>query len=101
MDNAAVHNDNPATQAAFDRLTDYGVHIRRLPTYSPELNPCELVFAQINNYLRTAPRRLLDNMGRLVDIPFSERLNDAMSRVTFQTVDLYYNKCKRAEKHRR
>ena len=100
MDNAAVHNDNPDTEAAFDRLAQHGVKVRRLPTYSPELNPCELVFAFVKNLLRTCPRRVNVD-GRMVDIDFKTRLLDALSRVTFEQVVKYYNKCKRAEAHRK
>jgi len=101
MDNAAVHNDNEDTAAAFDRLETAGVLIRRLPTYSPELNPCELVFAFVKNHLRTVSDRIMGPAGYLVDRPFKERLSDALGLVTQELVHKYYNKCRRAESSRR
>lgn len=100
MDNAKVHNDNQNTQDAFDLLTANGIVVRRLPTYSPELNPCELVFGFVKNHLRTSPRRVTVD-GRLVDIPFAARLEDALGLVTFDLVEKFYNKCKRAEHWRK
>jgi transposase len=43
MDNCGIH----AAEA-----TAPGVKLAFLPSYSPELNPCELVFAAVKNYLR-------------------------------------------------
>jgi transposase len=100
MDNAAVHNDNPQTERVFDRLKEEGIWVRRLPTYSPELNPCELVFAFLKNTLRTAPRRQ-EVDGRLVDIPFEDRLKAVLKTVSRETVSKFYDKCKRAECHRK
>lgn len=53
MDNARVHTG--ATEWDNIRLLQdlVGFEIMTLPTYSPELNPCELVFAAVKNFLRS------------------------------------------------
>jgi len=51
-DNAAVHVGYDTTDMVFDLLEAYGIHLLFLPTYSPELNPCELVFSLIKTELR-------------------------------------------------
>ena len=100
MDNATVHNDNLDTEQAFNKLESHGVKIRRLPTYSPELNPCELVFAFVKNTLRSSPKRV-EVDGRMVDVEFRTRLEEALSLVTHEQVEKYYEKCKRAESYRK
>merc|ERR1712194_957582 len=45
------------TKAYVQALLDYhGVKLRFLPAYSPELNQCELFFAEVKRRLRTEPR---------------------------------------------
>jgi len=52
IDNCAVHAGEDSSNALFSLLEVAGVKLVFLPTYSPELNPCELVFAEVKNYLR-------------------------------------------------
>lgn len=98
IDNAPVHNDNQDTIEVFERLAAAGVYVQRLPTYSPELNPCELVFAFLKNTLRSSPRRREEN-GRMVDIEFRERLNVVLEKVSRDTVSKFYDRCKEARPH--
>jgi len=51
-DNAAVHVGYDTVDPIFNLLQAYGIHLLFLPTYSPELNPCELVFSLIKTELR-------------------------------------------------
>ena len=44
-DNAAVHTAANIQDFLLRVVEEWGVEIKFLPTYSPELNPCELVFA--------------------------------------------------------
>jgi len=52
MDNAAIHFTNDLSQAMIAMLSAAGVTLKFLPTYSPELNPCELVFGLVKNWIR-------------------------------------------------
>jgi transposase len=51
-DNAAVHVNDEAFQRLAILCEQAGVKVRFLPKYSPELNPCELVFGFTKNHLR-------------------------------------------------
>jgi transposase len=52
MDNCAIHAAEATAPALFELLDAAKVSLIFLPSYSPELNPCELVFAAVKNYLR-------------------------------------------------
>lgn len=52
LDNASIHGATDTIEIVAVVLAFFGVRIIRLPTYSPELNPCELVFNQIKSWLR-------------------------------------------------
>jgi hypothetical protein len=51
-DNASVHRGQDSEEALNAMLQLAGVRIKFLPTYSPELNPCELVFGYVKRHLR-------------------------------------------------
>ena len=55
-----------------------------LPTYSPELNPCELVFSQVKRYIRA---------HRNSDEPLLVDLVMALASVSTQNVLGYYDHC--------
>lgn len=52
MDNCAIHGGQDTLGTFFELLEAAEITIIYLPTYSPELNPCEFVFASVKNYLR-------------------------------------------------
>lgn len=52
LDNAALHFTVETYEIMMAMLTGAGVRVRFLPTYSPEFNPCELIFGLIKNYIR-------------------------------------------------
>jgi len=52
VDNACVHGGAETLTVLLEILGNAGVQLRFLPKYSPELNPCELVFNVMKNYLR-------------------------------------------------
>ena len=52
LDNATVHHGNEIFRALVLLLEAAGVQLVFLPKYSPELSPCECVFAQVKNRLR-------------------------------------------------
>lgn len=51
-DNAKVHTSPLMTMRLKAFLDPLNIYLLYLPTYSPELNPCELVFAQVKNGIR-------------------------------------------------
>lgn len=52
LDNAATHFSLETYQTLTAMLQGAGVSLVFLPTYSPELNPCELIFGLVKNYIR-------------------------------------------------
>lgn len=52
LDNASVHVGKETQELALQLLESNGIQLLYLPTYSPELNPCELVFGLVKNLLR-------------------------------------------------
>lgn len=52
-DNAKVHCAHDIQELLLRVVDEWGVQIKFLPTYSPEFNPCELVFALVKNLLRS------------------------------------------------
>lgn len=52
LDNARVHFAAEIQQDIEDLLYITGVKLMFLPAYSPELNPCELIFSLVKNKLR-------------------------------------------------
>jgi len=53
VDNAAVHGGAASWRCLMDTLNAYNVTLRYLPAYSPELNPCELVFNQVKRCIKS------------------------------------------------
>ena len=84
LDNARVHAAAD-TKAYVQALLDYhGVKFRFLPAYSPELNPCELVFAEVKRRLCTEPR--------LFQSFWQEALRH-FACITHRMVNSYYKHC--------
>lgn len=83
LDNASIHYA-AGIAAALDALFDLaGARLVFLPAYSPELNPCELVFAQAKRYLRE----------RRGSLPFAFEIIKAFALVTHENVRSYHQKC--------
>jgi len=82
-DNAKIHFAREVS-GFLTRLLDR-IHARLifLPTYSPELNPCELIFGQVKNYIRHHRSR-----G-----PYLVDLARAFASVNGRNVLKYYMKC--------
>jgi len=51
MDNAGVHQGDDSFEIIFQTCLRLGITVRFLPAYSPEFNPCELVFATVKAIL--------------------------------------------------
>jgi transposase len=79
VDNASIHFGQ-ATRARLELLfARHGITYLFLPTYSPELNPCELVFAFIKTFIRNERQEegqvvhLI--VQSLIELPFESILN--------------------------
>jgi transposase len=82
-DNASIHFAAEIQAPLQLLLTATGIRLLFMPTYSPELNPCELVFAQIKNHLRH--HRSHNHL--LVDVAV------ACASISWFNILAYYNKC--------
>ncbi len=67
------------------KLTFLGVKLVFLPAYSPELNPCELVFAQVKQMVRKARGESIQSVLDQIILAFAS--------VDVVTVMNYYMKC--------
>lgn len=94
FDNAAVHTRNEETEALFATLELHGIAARRLPTYSPELNPIEMVFGYIKNRLRSGN-------ATHSTMSFQDRLQEAIASISVALMRSYFEKCLRAEPWRK
>ena len=61
-DNCRAHKIN------FNKLEKYGIKVKFLPRYSPDLNPIEMMWSQIKNKLRKAEPRTRFDLWREVSI---------------------------------
>lgn len=52
-DNASIHNAGATLGILNEIFTARGMRLIFLPKYSPELNPCELIWAQMKLYIRS------------------------------------------------
>jgi transposase len=83
-DNARVHTAN-AVIADLDRaINSAGATRANLSAYSPEFNPCELVFAEIKTYLRNQPRP---------GWSLRDRVLEATGGVSYENLLAYYQHC--------
>jgi transposase len=84
VDNATVHSGLSTWEMMQQLLSAFGIQLLYLPAYSPELNPCELVFAWTKNFIRqrrTAGQQLWEVM--LV----------SLARLSYDTLLRYYAHC--------
>jgi len=84
MDNASVHNSQETLPMLLAILNVIGARLIFLPRYSPELNPCELAFAQSKRFLRT---------HRNAGVDFAPQVVASFEHVTLANVYRYYQKC--------
>jgi len=84
LDNAPIHKRNSIMGMLAAVLRAAQITLVFLPTYSPELNPCELVFAQCKHYLR---------YHRRLSHPFWYEIARAFAETTLLDMLNYYHKC--------
>jgi hypothetical protein len=56
-----------------------------LPAYSPELNPCELVFAQVKKWVRNGRGGSISSVLDMIILAFDS--------ITLENILNYYGKC--------
>jgi transposase len=84
LDNARVHGGADTFDFLLEILGNAGVELMYLPAYSPELNPIELVFASIKQYLRSCCQP---------EIPLFFEIMALFSTITIDELLPLYNKC--------
>lgn len=82
-DNASIHKAADMLDVLEPLLEACNVRLLFLPTYSPELNPCELVFGQVKRFLRE----------QHASPQFVVAIDAAFNAVTPDNVLAYYDKC--------
>jgi len=87
-DNAKIHLASDTIQFLSNTLKQAGVRLIFLPTYSPELNPCELVFGFVKNWLRNHREG-----GK-----FWEEMMVAFALVDHTIVEKWYSHCLNVER---
>ena len=83
VDNASIHKAADMMTILDPLLDAFGVRMLFLPTYSPELNPCELCFAQVKRQLREGYQ----------SADFAVDIANAFAALTLANVWAYYSKC--------
>lgn len=84
IDNASIHFGNNTWELSTQLLDSRGATFAFLPTYSPELNPAELVFAFVKHYIRKH-RHPRDHLVTL--------LLEALAHLPYEMLLSFYNRC--------
>lgn len=84
LDNASIHHADDILVPLHMLMQAAQVRVCFLPTYSPELNPCELVFAQCKKYLR---------YHRRMQYPFWYEIVKGFAETTANHMYNYYYQC--------
>lgn len=84
VDNATVHNGEASAKVLSELLDVFGVTLVYLPAYSPELNPCELVFSVMKSHIRN---------HRLEDASVPNETVQALAGITKETIERFYLHC--------
>jgi len=85
LDNARVHTAHYVRTELDDLLASYDVQLFFMPTYSPEVNPCEYVFSGAKTHIRNHHRNS-DSFLDDIQLAFT-------NTVTQSKVENYYLKC--------
>ncbi len=84
VDNASIHFGGNTWEELTTQLEQHGVRYLFLPTYSPELNPCELVFAAVKSFIRNYPGQR-NNLKNLIF--------QGLAHVSYFSILNFYNEC--------
>jgi transposase len=85
LDNASIHCSNYNSELIDYILSIHNIKIYFLPTFSPEYNPCELIFGFIKNkiYKHGIEQGSIKN-----------KIIESLNFLTQQNIINFYNKCK-------
>jgi transposase len=83
-DNASIHFASGIRADLLAILEDFGIMLRFLPPYSPELSPVELVFSHMKRFLRGNR-----DLGR----PLVDELQRALGEISFDKMTGFYLHC--------
>jgi len=84
VDNCKTHTSSWSGHVVEELLVSHGVLYVCLPAYSPELNPCEFVFAQV--------KRIANSFGGDMDVLLG--MLSALKKVNVPQMIQYYKKCR-------
>ena len=84
LDNARIHHGGDAMPYINQLLELAGVRLIYLPAYSPELNPCELVFGHVKRAM---------NIDRRSDLLMWEEVLMRFADVTTELMHQFYKHC--------
>jgi len=84
LDNASIHRGSEVHEHVLNLANQNGFMIRFLPKYSPELNPCELIWSYVKTYVRN---------NREYKVPILKMLIDAFAIVSHDLVIRFYSHC--------
>ena len=76
MDNARIHHNPDMIELA----ELHGIRVRFLPSYSPDLNPLELIFNTLKSYLKKIGPTILSLPEGIIDV--EQLLAEALAFVT-------------------
>ena len=94
LDNASVHTGRTHQQDFQELLQEAGVSLVWLPKYSPELNPCEFVFARIKHFIRSPQAVMFDQYrGQEVLGGFQDLLFASTSLISYESMQNTYQHC--------
>jgi len=90
LDNATIHSATDTFRMVYDLCEAKDVRIIFLPTYSPELNPVELCWAQIKRHIKESRRLQTSAANRN---PLSLEIALGIAKITPVQLVNYYSKC--------
>jgi GTPase SAR1 family protein len=93
LDNATVHTAPAHGREIEEYMEEHEITLQTLPTYSPELNPCELIFARIKRYIKSTDCVTVDQNGRTVCLEFEEALGNSLGNVQRDDMRNLYRHC--------
>jgi len=96
LDNAPIHTAKACLPVILRIMTEAGVSIQFLPSYSPELNPCELVFARMKRFMQEEGSPVFDWVSAQYYIPyptFDELLAAALDCINPPMLLRFYQLC--------
>jgi transposase len=87
LDNASIHKAAAMLEYIRPLLQAYNIKMIYLPTYSPELNPCEKCFNQSKMYVRKNRKE-----DETVD-EFKDLIYESFEQITRENMRAYYDHC--------